>query len=206
MRGPELPIDLGNPPSCSRRQMIAGIGIAAAAVPLAGGTAFAAKRSAGFSIGLYDNRYAEARRFGQTLLLSGVRTIGFDGDLTGIWQDELHPRWRVQPALLTGLTSHRSLICLEGFARDYGMRLIYSGMHSADNADMVAHTLRGPAPLIARNLAEADGASWGSRAADMVMRYRESPGDTASVVLRSKAARAGGGTLFSWIIAPARRT
>ncbi len=76
---------------------------------------------------LFDERFAEAVRFGNEARRRGLPARGVRGDLTDFWLAELHPLWRRQARPIAGLTAYAALFCLERLAWDHRMRVVYHG-------------------------------------------------------------------------------
>ena len=78
--------------------------------------------SAAYAI-LYDIRFPDSRAFGATVLRQGGPARAIDGDITQLWFEELAPRWRRGQGLIAGMTTGRTLLCLERLAWDHRLRV-----------------------------------------------------------------------------------
>ncbi len=78
--------------------------------------------SAAYAI-LYDIRFPESRAFGATVLRQGGPARAIDGDITQLWFEELAPRWQRGKGLVAGMTTGRTLLCLEQLAWDHRLRV-----------------------------------------------------------------------------------
>jgi hypothetical protein len=119
----------------SRRQMLQS-GLAASSLPLVAGVSLVggsfpqsvharALEQPGLYTVLFDQRFAASREFGRHAQWQGQRVQGFNGDITNVWFNDLHPRWRQSPAAIAGFTAHGALFCLERLAWDVGMRVTH---------------------------------------------------------------------------------
>ncbi|MGH8150329.1 MAG: hypothetical protein ACRETB_10215 [Steroidobacteraceae bacterium] len=88
---------------------------------------------------LYDERFAEAIRFGHAAEQHGLPLRPIRGDVTRIWYDELAPLWRRQPRPIAGLTAYAALFCLERLARDHGMRVVHHDTYPAPDLGAPLH-------------------------------------------------------------------
>lgn len=112
----------------SRRQILQS-GLAATSLPLLAGLPLAPAAALGNSSlyrVIFDQRFAASRSFGEEARWQGHSVLGFNGDITNVWFQELRPRWQQGPAAIAGLTAHGALFCLERLAWDVGMRVIES--------------------------------------------------------------------------------
>src|SRR5262245_51832996 len=79
---------------------IAANGVVAGAAGGTGATRFAKPSRA-----IYDDRYAEGRRFAEVVAAQGVPTRALDnGDITRFWYDELETLWKREPLAIAGFT------------------------------------------------------------------------------------------------------
>jgi hypothetical protein len=74
---------------------------------------------------IYDRRFAASVTYGEEAARRGLSTHGINGDMTGIWYHDLHPRWKQGPAAIAGLTAHGPLFCLERLSWDFQMRVVF---------------------------------------------------------------------------------
>jgi hypothetical protein len=197
----------------NRREFLQ-IGIAAASVlPLASEAArsmevaLPAGRALPLYKVIYDVRFPHSVSFAQRARELSAAVHAIDGDMTRVWYDDLHHRWRQGAAAIAGLTAHGPMFCFEQLAMDHGMRVVFRAQHKAASAGGVAHELRGPAGLLddAGAVASAD---WPKRIAELVLRCPSGRGEIVSAVSRSEAgavARIDGEALYSWVIAPPMR-
>ena len=114
----------------SRRKILQR-GVAAASLPLLAGwlpiqtaSARALEHTDLYKV-LVDTRFSAARAFGREAQWRGEAVHEFEGDITSVWYEDLHPRWKKSPAAIAGLTAHGALFCLERLSWDVGMRVVY---------------------------------------------------------------------------------
>lgn len=105
---------------------------------------------------------------------------------------------------LAGITTKQGLFVLETLAADYRMRVVYRGEHSVPRAGRVAHSLAGPADLIARVTPGLDAPVWGAALGQAMTQCPIGEPSVARLELTISADRGlvREETLFSWIIAP----
>ena len=106
----------------NRRKFIGagGIALALSTVPMAWGRS---EDSPTPYLGIYDERFAAGLAFSAEAADRGWITRAIRGDVTKVWFRELAPRWRMSPAMITGITTPQALFVLERLAWDVGMRV-----------------------------------------------------------------------------------
>jgi hypothetical protein len=72
---------------------------------------------------VFDSRFPIACNFGAAACLRGQKTLAIQGDVTALWRDDLRLRWASGAAPIGGMTTERSLFCLEQLARDHWLRV-----------------------------------------------------------------------------------
>ena len=77
-----------------------------------------------FDAVVFDSRFPIACNFGAAACRSGQKTLAIQGDVTALWRDELRPRWAAGAAPIAGMTTQRSLFCLEQLATDHWLRVL----------------------------------------------------------------------------------
>jgi hypothetical protein len=98
---------------------------------------------------LVDRRHADSRRFGHALALQGAALVGFDGELSAVWQDLLAPTLFAGGGALAGLTTPAALCCLERLASGRGLRVVSRSVQpGADAAWRRAAAEADAAPLV----------------------------------------------------------
>jgi hypothetical protein len=75
---------------------------------------------------IYDRRFSAGRAFGAAAKRgrSSAATVGIDGDITALWALDLQPRWLAGDGAIAGVTTARTLFCLEQLAHDHRMRVL----------------------------------------------------------------------------------
>jgi len=72
---------------------------------------------------LYDTRFPGSRLFGAEVARRGGPARAIDGDITRLWFEELAPRWQRGVGTIAGMTTGRTLLCLEQLAWDHRLRV-----------------------------------------------------------------------------------
>ena len=73
---------------------------------------------------LFDDRFSAARAFGSSAQRNGMRTAIIRGDITALWRHDLKAHWDSGGAAIAGMTTPRSLLCLEQLAHDTWRRVL----------------------------------------------------------------------------------
>jgi hypothetical protein len=148
-----------------------------------------------------DMRSASSRALAAEGERLAIRIARTNGDITDLWFDDLSQRWKAGPLAIAGLTEHGPLFCLERFAWDHGLRVMFRGTHRALDGGYVEHAITGPFPTIAAAHTELAGVDWPTRLARL-LRSCPSARDTSTTTVRGVRAGRGEGALVSWVIAP----
>lgn len=188
----------------SRRQVLKSAAVLSAS-PLAGKLAFASGASIAPHVAVvYDSRFVEARDFGSRArdLGSAVREIA--GDVTPLWQSELHALWKKgQGVVVAGMTERSSLFVLERLAWDYRLRVIFEAEHVPGSAGQFSHTVKRTGDSTLQQHLEASGSAWTMALADALL---TNSGAASTNIRPTDAAMAASlnepTKLHSWIIAP----
>ena len=85
-----------------------------------------------FHRAVFDERFAECRRFAAELQRAGICTSAIRGDVAKLWYEDLRVHLRKKRVPVVGLTDRPALFCLEELARDVGMRVIFRADHIID--------------------------------------------------------------------------
>lgn len=182
------------------------------AVPLASelqARAMAASRGLPLYAAVLDERFAEALRFGQAARERGLATRGVHGDMTDLWNLELHALWKEHPVPLAGLTAYAALFCLEQLAWDHRMRIVYHAAHQVLANGTVEHLVSAPEE-VAVFAAPRGLADWPEDLASMIAHIERQSGWSGLPPARRAAPPLDWAappvlTLHSWVIArPAR--
>jgi len=98
---------------------------------------------------IYDNRYAEGRRFAAALTAAGTTAHALDcGDITRLYNERLDALWRGEPVTIAGLTQFGPMLVLEQLAGERRLRLALRVEHRATNDGRLAHVITGPRAAI----------------------------------------------------------
>lgn len=73
---------------------------------------------------IIDDRFSAARAFGSSAMSNGMRTAIIRGDITALWRNDLKAHWDSGGAAIAGMTTPRSLLCLEQLAHDTWRRVV----------------------------------------------------------------------------------
>jgi hypothetical protein len=93
---------------------------------------------------LYDDRYAEGRRFAAVVGAQGIATRALDdGDITRFF-DELEQLWRREPLAVAGFTQFGPMFVVERFALERSMKVAMRVEHSVASTGALAHHFAGP--------------------------------------------------------------
>ena len=196
----------------SRREILK-VGLAASALPLAGGAAFAAAAGerqleavALYKV-LYDTRFPASVAFAARAAEQGHAVHAMQGDMTQFWYDDLYHRWRQGPAAIAGLTAYGALFCLEQLAWDQRMRVVFRAEHTLAASGCVAHALEGPVALVERAADAALDRGWAEAMADLALQCprRRTERGAARIETATAALAPTTEKLYSWVIARVAR-
>jgi hypothetical protein len=114
---------------------------------------------------IYDRRYPASRAFGAAAerVRSTAGTVAVDGDITALWWRDLRRRWSVGGGAIAGMTTARTLFCLEQLARDHWMRVVIRAEHWVSQGQETAHRLTAAEPMIVRLSAALAATDWPAR-------------------------------------------
>jgi hypothetical protein len=90
---------------------------------------------------LYDCRFTASRTFGAEMARRGGAVRAIDGDVTVLWRDELAPLWARGEGVIAGLTTARTLLCLEQLAWDHRLRVTTRVLHTPDADRRTRHAV-----------------------------------------------------------------
>ena len=101
---------------------------------------------------IYDRRYPAGRAFGAAAghVVSNAGTVAIDGDITALWSRELRAEWSAGGGAIAGMTTARTLFCLEQLAQDHWMRVVVRAEHATSGAHEIAHRVTASEPMLAR--------------------------------------------------------
>lgn len=197
----------------NRRQFLQ-IGLAATALPLAGGllapTSGAAVVATAPAIPLYkilfDAEFAQGRRFGEAAARLGFPFHAMArGDVTDFWFHDLDLAWRNAPHAIAGFTRQGPLFVLERLAWDRGMRVVLRAEHRPAGDGAIEHVLTGPGASLSHAAALVPaGDEWMSVMAGVVTQCAAGCSETTTqtVVTRTGQQLPDNEPFYSWVIAP----
>ncbi len=197
----------------SRREFLH-MGVAALALPISAqarfspaGTVWPDGPSTPFHKVLFDARFAACRAFADEAQRLGLNIHEIRGDITDLWFNDLHARWKKGPAPIAGLTQKAALFCLDLLARDQRMHLVFLGEHVCRSEDLTEHVISGP-PDVLRQTAglETSGPEWTRRVANVMSRFPDKSSLAGTPCLSAPLVSTTDEPehLVSWVIAPRR--
>ena len=111
---------------------------------------------------IYDHRYPACRAFGAAAESadSSAAIAPIDGDITALWLYGLRSQWLAGGGgAIAGITTPRTLFCLEQLARDHWMRVVIRAEHAISEGPETAHRVTATDAMISRmRWALSDGA------------------------------------------------
>jgi hypothetical protein len=154
---------------------------------------------------VYDRRYPAARAFGiaAAFARSTAGIVAIAGDVTALWSRDLKRVWCAGDGAIAGMTTARTLLCLEQLAHDHWMRVAIRIEHVGAEGQEVAHRLSAAAPLIARISPVLAGADWAAQLPAALATCRDLSGACLTSVIGSTRPFFAGAdeTLVSFVIA-----
>jgi len=111
---------------------------------------------------IYDRRYPAAQAFGAAALHAGsiAGTVAIDGDITALWSRGLRPRWEAGVGTIAGMTTYRTLFCLEQLAKEHWRRVVIRAEHAISPGYGITHRLTASAPMIVRMKSALTAEDW----------------------------------------------
>jgi hypothetical protein len=144
---------------------------------------------------IYDDRYAEGRRFAEVVAAHGVPTRALDdGDITRFWCEELETLWKGEAVAIAGFTQFGPMFVVERLALERGMHLVLRVEHRGRADGTLEHSLRGPRETLALATGfEALHADWPGLIAALACSVGAdvSPGHHAGLATAAPAPRLG---------------
>jgi hypothetical protein len=114
---------------------------------------------------VYDCRYSAGRAFGMAAeharSTAGIVAIG--GDITALWSRDLRLQWSAGGGAIAGMTTARTLFCLEQLAKDHWMRVVIRAEHAISEGHEITHRLTASEPMIARMRSTLAAEDWPSK-------------------------------------------
>ena len=183
---------------------------------------------------VYDDRYAEGRRFAAVAAAQGIPTQALEaGDITRLY-DELARLWPREPGAIAGVTQFGPMLVVERLAAEHSMRLAMCVEHCPASGEALAHRFTGPHETLALAAGlETLASDWPGVMATLACRVgaddsplrsgelvtpglppalpEEAPSPASSFVhyytpvrVQQGYAPALDGPLYSWVVAPQR--
>ena len=153
---------------------------------------------------VWDRRFPQGAGFSQEAERRGVTTVAIDGDITDFWFHDLSLQWKNIPVIVAGLTAHGALFCLERWAWDHRMRVVFRGEHQPLDRQRVGHLMAGhPAAVAQASVLMSEEADWERQIARVITTCPAgsfSP-ETAWIATPSSSRDGSAEPLFSWVIA-----
>ena len=119
--------------------------IAANGAIIRGAQAVGVRPHAALGRALYDDRYAEGRRFAAVVAALGVATRALDaGDITRFWYEDLEGILRGEPVAIAGFTQFGPMFVVERLAAERGMRVALRVEHRGAADGTLKHLFSGP--------------------------------------------------------------
>jgi hypothetical protein len=102
----------------------AAVALSSLGVPAIAGDVVAIPASLRIYKVIFDERFLAAREFGSAAGRNGMRTAAIRGDITALWIDDLKAYWEADGAAVAGMTTPRTLLCLEQLSHDTWRRVL----------------------------------------------------------------------------------
>jgi hypothetical protein len=111
---------------------------------------------------IYDCRYSAARAFGIAAehAYATAGTAALHGDVTALWSRDLRREWLAGGGAIAGMTTARTLFCLEQLAKDHWMRVVIRADHTISEGREIAHRLTAPEAMATRMRSALAAADW----------------------------------------------
>ena len=148
---------------------------------------------------LFDERFADGIAFALRVQECGGDVHPIRGDICAIWYDDLYHHWNGSPVGVAGLTTPRSLFCLDMFARDAGLRVVYYAEHELGADGPVDHRVFGPDRLRRTARLTQAGPQWSTEVAFALTHF---PRAGCRPVRKAVDPLVPSTSLVSWVIAP----
>ena len=133
---------------------------------------------------IYDRRYSAGRAFGVAAESLRAGIVAIDGDITALWSRELRARWSAAGGAIAGMTTARTLFCLEQLAGDHWMRVVIRAEHS--HGHEIAHRLTAAEPMICRMKSALTAQNWPAKMPNALAAYQDDGAPRTTCVIGSK--------------------
>jgi hypothetical protein len=154
---------------------------------------------------VYDGRYPAARAFGVAAAgqaPSAGAIVAIEGDITALWSRDLRARWCEGDGAIAGMTTARTLFCLEQLARDHWMRVAIRVEHALGKGHDSTHRVTASEPAIARMRWALTAGDWARQLPAALAACRNGDGAHVTRMIGPSCPSATTGeTLVSFVIA-----
>jgi len=96
------------------------------------------------SLFIYDERFEHARALAREAAF-GAPQRAISGDITSLWLEDLQSRWPTRTETIAGVTTERTLFCLDILARDHSLRVLARSTVASGSEKLVAWVIGPPA-------------------------------------------------------------
>ena len=188
-----------------RRAFVKGSMAAAGAWALGSVMAHPAARGTRVQAVIYDERYADARRFAAVLGEEGTALLPARGNPVQLWYEASSRMILASAARIAGLTTQSDAVVARAMGAARGLKVLYEGMHDGRGVAGLTHRLeRTNGPELAMRI-NTSGAGW-ARAVAAEIRSGALARDGAVLTAFSAGADRSSdfpGTLVSWLLGAA---
>jgi hypothetical protein len=187
-----------------RREFVKGSVALAGSWAVGTASASAARRRSRIDAVIYDERFADARRFAAVLARAGTALLPARSNIVQLWYDTPARMTLANAACIAGFMTQSDWTIARAVLKCRGLSVLYEGTHDGRSMAGLTHRFEG---IRRRNLAtrvSAAGAAWASSIADELALplASESEAHTARTVAASRSSDFPG-TLVSWLLGAA---
>jgi hypothetical protein len=187
----------------SRRSvLLAGMLGASTCLSLPSSAAAAAVGSERWMGAVFDQRFPESAAFANSASRLSIRPLGFAGDMSQLWFEQLLPELQVSPRPFLGLTSERGLFCFEQLAWSIGLRVALRIDEGQTSRVVSLRTRQALSPLLLARL-DSGVSTLGAGALVEALACRAAWSDCTHATPPQGGA-AGAEALVAWVIAPSK--
>jgi hypothetical protein len=144
-----------------------------------------------FGGAVFDDRYAEARRFGDAMRRLGVPGHGLaNGDTTALWHGAQDLRRTRPPGAIAGTTQFGPMFVFEQLGQQQRMRASFRVEHQVRSDGTIAHRMTGPSQTLAlaEEMRQQDlDTDWPPLMAALLIYSRTDGSETVSRTMISRA-------------------
>ena len=155
---------------------------------------------------IFDDRFPESLRFGNSAAQLGFEARSISGDVTDLCVRELRPLWARGEGIVLGMTSAVSLLCIQQLAAEFWMRVVARVEHVPQSDASVHHRMQLHEDVVPElKAALVHETTWAASViAPLVQALRHSPSSRparAFAVTRQSSFMPSKTPLVSWAIA-----